>query len=106
MHTQRYDSIAKIGAERIEPLQGSPVDFSYGLLRAMERSLWGDVQVHYLCVEQGRELLGFVPVYFGTNIEFMALMPGPVKAGYSALVEPGVSISNRMQSEVASRTAT
>lgn len=87
MHTQRYESIEQIGADRIDPLEGSPVDFSYGLLRAMERSLWGEVQVVYLCVEQGRELLGMLPVYFGTNIEFMALMPTPIKAGYAALVE-------------------
>ncbi|MCA9706078.1 MAG: hypothetical protein KDK70_09545, partial [Myxococcales bacterium] len=68
-------------------LEGSPVDFSYGLLRAVERSLWGDVEVSYVCVEQGRELLGMLPVYFGTNIEFMALMPEAIKGGYASMVE-------------------
>ncbi len=87
MHTQIYDSIDLIGPERIEPLEGSPVDFSFGLLRAMERSLWGDVRVRYVCVEEAGDLLGFIPVYIGTNIEFMALMPGPIKAGYAGLVE-------------------
>ncbi len=87
MHTQLYDTIDDIGPDTIEPLEGSPVDFSYGLLRAIERSLWGDVQVRYLCVEQGAELLGMVPLYFGTNIEFMATMPKPLRAGYAALVE-------------------
>lgn len=87
MHTQIYESIDDIGPDRIEPLQGSPVDFSYGLLRAIERSLWGDIEVRYLCVEQGHTLLGMLPVYIGTNIEFMALMPGLIKDGYAALVE-------------------
>ena len=87
MNTQWYDSIDDIGAARIAPLEGSPVDFSYGLLRAMERSLWGDVRVRYLAVEEGSTLLGFFPVYFGTNIEFMAAMPGPIARSYAALVE-------------------
>jgi hypothetical protein len=87
MQTKIYDSIDEIGAERIDPLEGSPVDFSYGLLRVMERSLWGDIRVRYVCVEAGEELLGMLPVYIGTNIEFMALMPVPIKAGYAALVE-------------------
>lgn len=87
MHTQWYDSIDDIGAARIEPLQGSPVDFSYGLLRAMERTLWGEVRVRYVAVEEGQTLLGFFPIYFGTNIEFMAAMPGPIARAYGALVE-------------------
>ena len=38
-----YESIDDIGADRIAPLQGSVVDFSYGVLRALERSVWGDL---------------------------------------------------------------
>lgn len=87
MNTHWYSSIDDLGAERIAPLEGSPVDFSYGLLRAMELSLWGDVRVRYLSIEEGRTVLGFLPVYYGTNIEFMAIMPTLMKRGYAALVE-------------------
>ncbi len=87
MHTQWYESIDGLGALRIAPLQGSPVDFSYGLLRAVELSLWGDVRVRYLSIEEGRTVLGFVPIYFGTNIEFMAIMPTLMRRAYAAIVE-------------------
>ena len=87
MHTQWYQRIDDLGAARIEPLEGSPIDFSYGLLRAVERTLWGDVHVRYIAVEEAGVLLGFLPVYYGTNIEFMAAMPGPIQRAYAGLVE-------------------
>ncbi|HYC90807.1 MAG TPA: hypothetical protein VEO54_16440 [Thermoanaerobaculia bacterium] len=82
-----HSSIDDIGAAALEPLEGSPVDFSHGLLRAMERSLWGDLAVRYLCVEDERGLCGFVPLYFGTNLGFMALMPKLIRLGYEWVVE-------------------
>ena len=87
MKTVWYSSIDDLGPARIEPLQGSPVDFSHGLLRAVERTLWGDLRVRYLTVEDDSGVCGFVPMYFGTNIEFMAVMPRLIRRGYELLVE-------------------
>ena len=89
MHAQWYESIEDVGADRIAPLAGSPVDFSYGVTLATERSLWGDLQVRYLCIERERTVLAFTPVYYGTNIEFMAVMPDVMRRSYHALVEHG-----------------
>ncbi len=87
MHTAVYDSIDEIGARRIEPLEGARLDFSYGLLRAIERSLWGDLTVKYLAVEAGDEMLAFTPIYIGANLNFNALLPGFVQSGYAALIK-------------------
>lgn len=82
-----YDTIDEIGPGAIEPLEGSPLDFSYGLLRAVERSLWGDLTVRYLAVRDGDALAAFTPVYVGSNLNFNALMPRIVQRGYAALVD-------------------
>ncbi len=87
MQIHWYQTVDDLGEARITPLEGSPVDFSYGLLRAMERSLWGDLRVRYLAVETQGTVLAFTPVYYGTNIEFMAIMPGPIQRAYNALVQ-------------------
>lgn len=86
MTARWYDSIDAVGAERILPLQGSPVDFGYGLLRAVETTLWGDLRVRYLCLEDGERLCAFVPIYYGTNVAFMALLPALMQRGYAWLV--------------------
>lgn len=86
MHAIVYDTIDDIGADAIEPLEGSTLDFSYGLLRALERSLWGDLSVKYLCVRDGDALAAFTPVYIGTNLNFNALMPRIIQRVYNALI--------------------
>jgi hypothetical protein len=87
-----YDSIDDIGAERLAPLEGSPIDFSYGLLRAIERTVWGDLKIRYLAIEEGGTLLSFLPVNVGTNIAFTAAMPRVVQAAYPALLD-GVGLA-------------
>lgn len=87
MHVAVYDTIDELGPGAIEPLEGSTLDFSYGLLRAVERSLWGDLSVRYLAVRDGADLAAFTPVYIGANLNFNALMPRLVQRGYSALLD-------------------
>jgi hypothetical protein len=87
MHCAVYQSIDEISPDRIAPLQGSPIDFSYGLLRALERSLWGDLKIRYLSIEEGGRVLAFIPVNIGTNIAFTAAMPVLVQTVYPALVD-------------------
>lgn len=63
------------------------LDFSYGLLRAVERTLWGELLVRYVTVEgDGGEVLAFTPIYVGSNLNFNALLPKIVQDGYNALV--------------------
>ncbi len=86
MRSRVYDSIDDIGAARLAPLS-TGLDFSYGLLRAMERSIWGDLAVRYLAVEDDDgTLLLFTPVYAGSNLNFNALLPKAIQKGYGALV--------------------
>ncbi|HEX2573589.1 MAG TPA: peptidogalycan biosysnthesis protein [Polyangia bacterium] len=85
-----YRSIEDLGPEKLAGLahvESSPVDFSYGLLAAMERSLWGDLAVCYVAIEDAGTLCGFVPVYVGTNIAFTAALPRLFHRLYPALVE-------------------
>jgi Peptidogalycan biosysnthesis/recognition len=94
-----YESIDEVGAERLRPL-GAGLDFSYGLLRAMERSLWGELLVRYLTVEPGEEdgpVLAFTPVYVGSNLNFNALLPKVVQRGYDLLVSGlGSAVATRV----------
>jgi hypothetical protein len=86
MRSRIYESIDDLGAERIAPLP-TGLDFSFGLLRAMERSLWGELVVRYLAVEENDgTLLAFTPVYAGSNLNFNALLPKAIQKGYDALV--------------------
>jgi len=87
MRTRVYESIDDIGSGRIEELQAG-LDFSFGLLRAMERSLWGELLVRYITVENGDggTVLAFTPVYVGSNLNFNALLPKLVQKGYDAMV--------------------
>ncbi len=86
MRGRVYESIDDIGAARLAPLPAG-LDFSFGLLRAMERSIWGELAVHYLTVEDDAGvLLLFTPVYVGSNLNFNALLPQAIQKGYDALV--------------------
>ena len=88
MRAKVYESIDDIGAERLKPLRAG-LDFSYGLLRAMERSLWGELLVRYVTVEAedgGGPVLAFTPVYVGSNLNFNALLPKAIQRGYDLLV--------------------
>ena len=85
MRGRVYESIDDIGAARLAPLPAG-LDFSFGLLRAMERSIWGELAVHYLTVEDDGVLLLFTPVYAGSNLNFNALLPKAIQKGYDALV--------------------
>ena len=87
MRAKVYESIDDIGAARLKPLSAG-LDFSFGLLRAMERSLWGELLVRYVTVEaeEGGPVLAFTPVYVGSNLNFNALLPKAVQRGYDLLV--------------------
>ncbi len=86
MRAKVYESIDDIGFDRIETLP-SCLDFSFGLLRAMERSIWGELAVRYITVESdGGTLLAFTPLYVGSNLNFNALLPKAIQTGYDALV--------------------
>lgn len=98
MRVQVHESIDDIGAGRIAALP-TGLDFSFGLLRAMERSLWGELLVRYITVESDDRsaLLAFTPVYVGSNLNFNALLPRAIQKGYDALVGSlGVAIATRV----------
>jgi hypothetical protein len=83
-----YESIDDVGAARLKPLRAG-LDFSFGLLRAMERSLWGELLVRYVTVEEDEDdgpVLAFTPVYVGSNLNFNALLPKAIQRGYDLLV--------------------
>lgn len=86
MQRRIYQSIEELGEGAIGPLRGSALDFSYGLLRAVEKSLFGDLMARYLTVEDARGVLAMMPVYVGTNVNINALMPKGFQDGYSRLV--------------------
>lgn len=85
MELSVYDSIDGLGPAALAPLSGG-LDFSYGLLRAVERSLWGHLGVRYLAVEDGGGVAAFTPVYLGSNLNFNALLPQAVQASYALQV--------------------
>ena len=98
MQAHIYNSIDEIGIERLADLPLG-LDLSFGLLRVMERSIWGELVVRYLTVESPENdiLLAFVPVYVGSNLNFNALLPKAVQAGYNALVSGfGSTIATRV----------
>lgn len=87
MHIQVYDTIDDIGPDKLEALPDAGLDFSFGLLRAIELSLWGELLVRYLTVEDGGgTVLAFTPVYVGSNLNFNALLPMAIQKGYNAMV--------------------
>jgi len=98
MQSHIYNSIDEIGIERLADLPLG-LDLSFGLLRVMERSIWGELVVRYLTVESPENdiLLAFVPVYVGSNLNFNALLPKAVQNGYNALVSGfGSAIATRV----------
>jgi predicted N-acyltransferase len=92
-----HSSIDSIGSERLGQLP-TGLDFSFGLLRAMERSLWGELAVRYVTVEDDDgTLVAFTPVYVGSNLNFNALLPMAIQKGYDALVSGlGNAIATRV----------
>ena len=97
MRAQVYESIDDLGSDRLAALP-SCLDFSFGLLRAMERSIWGELVVRYITVEDdGGEVLAFTPVYVGSNLNFNALLPKAIQTGYNALVASiGMAMATRV----------
>jgi hypothetical protein len=98
MRTQVHESIDSIGSQQIEALP-TGLDFSFGLLRAVERSLWGDLLVRYVTVEtdDGATVLAFTPVYVGSNLNCNALLPKFIQKGYNALLGSlGSAIATRV----------
>ncbi|MEM7050930.1 MAG: GNAT family N-acetyltransferase [Acidobacteriota bacterium] len=87
METRIYRSIDELGADRVMAQEGGGLDFSYGLLRAVERTLWGRLEVRYLTVEDGGETVLFTPVYIGSNLNFNALLPKLIQSSYASQVE-------------------
>jgi hypothetical protein len=85
MHAKVHHSIDDVGPARLAALP-TGLDFSFGLLRAMERSLWGELLVRYVTVEEAGKLLAFTPVYVGSNLNFNALLPMAIQKGYNAMV--------------------
>ena len=97
MRATSYETIDAIGADALAPLP-TGLDFAFGLLRAMERSLWGELLVRYLTVEdESGKVLAFTPVYIGSNLNFNALLPKVIQKGYDALVgSVGMAMATRV----------
>ena len=98
MRTRVYEAIDEIGPDRIEALPDAGLDFSFGLLRAIEQSLWGELAVRYLTVESDDgTTLAFTPVYIGSNLNFNALLPKFIQQAYNALVHGlGQAVATRI----------
>ncbi len=98
MRSRVYREIDAIGAERLAELPDRGLDFSFGLLRAIEKALWGELEANYLTVEdEAGHLLAFTPVYTGSNLNLNALLPKAIQRGYNALVNGlGVAVATRV----------
>jgi Acetyltransferase (GNAT) domain len=97
MRVVTHASIDELGPGKVSALLGSPVDFSFDVLRAMEKSLWGDLRVRYLAVEEGGATIAFLPVYVGTNINFTAAMPQAIQRAYPWLLDHlGLGVAYRL----------
>lgn len=82
-----YDTIEQLAPAQVAALEGSPLDFSFGLLRAVERSLWGRLFVKYVTIEEDGELVALAPVYVGRNLNFNALMPQLIQRLYARMLD-------------------
>lgn len=86
MRAQVYKSIDDIGHSRLAVLP-SNLDFSFGLLRAVELSLWGELLVRYITVEDNHDTIqAFTPVYVGSNLNFNALLPKFVEKSHDVML--------------------
>lgn len=99
MRSHVYESIDDIGLDQIEALDAG-LDFSFGLLRAIERTLWGELLVRYITVESdgdgGGKVVAFIPVYVGSNLNLNALLPKIIQKGYNAIVRSfGTAMATR-----------
>lgn len=86
MQRNMYESIEQLSPESINVLTGSPLDFSHGLLRVVEKGLWGDLEVRYLTIERDGRILAMLPVYSGSNVNINALMPKGLQNGIDRFV--------------------
>lgn len=98
MKARVYESIDEIGTQRFSRLAPG-LDFSFGVLRAVEKSIWGELVVRYITVESDNcdSLLAFTPCYVGSNLNFNALLPKFIQNSYYALVDGlGTSMATRV----------
>lgn len=96
MQSRVYESIDDIGEHRLAPLPAT-LDFSWGILRAMERTLWGELAARYITVEDEQHILAFTPVYLGSNLNFNALLPKFIQTGYNSLINGvGMALATRV----------
>ncbi|MEO1335169.1 MAG: GNAT family N-acetyltransferase [Myxococcota bacterium] len=79
-------SIDDIPIDQLSELEGSRLDFSYGLLRAVEKSLWGELDVNYLALYDADTLAGLIPAYTGTNLNINVLLPKWFQDGFLSIV--------------------
>ena len=77
MEVEIVETVDALPWDALTRFTGSPLDFSRGVLKAVEASLWGDLKVYYLLVrcDQSHHPLAFSPVYVGTNLNINALLP-------------------------------
>lgn len=88
MNRAIFESIDDIGSICSRQCAESRLDFSYGLLRAIEKSLWGDLAVRYLAIKDANDnIISFMPVYIGTNCNINALLPQPIQNAYNRGVQ-------------------
>jgi hypothetical protein len=85
METAVYDTIDELGSGPLADMDAG-LDFSFGLLRAVERSLWGGMSVRYAAVEQVGRPVAFTPVYLGSNLDFNALLPRLAGSVYRSMI--------------------
>ena len=97
MRARTVPSIDDIGVDALAALP-TGLDFSYGILRAMERTLWGELIVRYVTiVDDDDRVVAFTPVYVGSNLNFNALLPKAIQSGYNAMVAGlGMAMATRV----------
>ena len=86
MKTTIFNSIDELGEDFPSHFVGSELDFSYGLLKAIEKSIWGDLFVCYLVVEDNVGPAVFSPVFIGSNLNINTMLPRSIQEGYLKLV--------------------
>ena len=88
MKCKTISSLVYCDPVEISLLAGDNLDFSYGLLLAIEKSLPYGIWVNYLLVEDFTErLLAFIPIYIGRSFNFNALAPGFIQAAYQTILK-------------------
>ena len=86
MDCKYHNSIEHLGEADVSRVSGDSLDFSYGMLYAIESSLPKGLIVRYCCVYDEDDLIAFVPVYIGTNVNINALAPDFIERSYNVLL--------------------